>query len=308
MGLTKVPNSMQDTPFRKNLIINGGFEINQRGTSFAFENSARPSDRWYFLDNTDDTGTFSIEEFTPGQTDVPGNPRNYLRTALTAGSVGSLNDLRQYIENVWYGAGQKVTLSYWIKGSIAFTQTSRRISQEFGSGGSVRIQNNLPNINVTTSWQKITDTFTLGSISGKTIGTSSYLDVILGLPINTTVTVDIAQVQFEIGPEATDFEFRHYGDELALCQRYYWRGGFENGDAGHYSTAGGALMYAAGISFPVTMRSLPSVTIITSPTYEGCGLSDILAGVDDIILRANKDGNNGRFRTYDGVYEADAEL
>ena len=176
----------------RNRIINGNFDIWQRGTS-GFGHNVYSADRWKETTTTTDVLAISRQAFTPGQTDVPGEPEFFLRAALTAGSSG-LNDFRQFVENVRTFAGQTITLSYFIKGSTTATVANRRINQDFGSGGSSAVSTFLPNINVTTSFQKIIDTVTLPSISGKTIGTSSKLDIVLSLPSNTTVDIDIAQV------------------------------------------------------------------------------------------------------------------
>ena len=72
-------------------------------------------------------------------------------------------------------------------------------------------------------------------------------------------TFDLTGVQLEVGSQATAFEHRHFGEELKLCQRYYyayrpsnnmWRDGYTDGN-----------IYIKGtVPFPVTMRSSPSPT------------------------------------------------
>ena len=65
------------------------------------------------------------------------------------------------------------------------------------------------------------------SISGKTIGTNEDSFIELGFDyraeVNNTFTIDIANVQLESGSVATPFEDRSFGEELALCQRYYYK-------------------------------------------------------------------------------------
>ena len=71
------------------------------------------------------------------------------------------------------------------------------------------------------SW--LTDKITVPSISGKTIGTSSFFELAVGQHSNTGTSaydLNITGVQVEVGEVATAFEHRSYGDELARCERY----------------------------------------------------------------------------------------
>ena len=78
---------------------------------------------------------------------------------------------------------------------------------------------------------------------------------------STGATWEITGVQLELGSVATDFEHRSYGEELALCQRYYQAvegaGAFEFD--GLYASGGGN---GLGINFPlpVEMRASPTLT------------------------------------------------
>jgi hypothetical protein len=214
MALSKVnPNLItQGASGRKNLFINGGFDVWQRGTSLAGATSYL-ADRWF----NGTTETQSRQAFTVGQTEVGGNPTYYHR-----GSSGSTEwyGLKQRIENVGTTAGREVTLSYWAKGSSAFTNAPYR-GQNFGSGGSSDVNAALSTANITTSWARYTHTFTLPSISGKTVGAGSYLQINLIRANVNNITIDLANCQLELGSVATDFEHRSYGEELHLCQRYY---------------------------------------------------------------------------------------
>jgi hypothetical protein len=239
---------------RKNLIINGGFDVWQRGTSLAGANKYL-ADRWF---NTT-SGTQSRQTFTVGQTDVPHNPTYYYRQ-VTGSS--EWYETRQKIENVALTSGREVTLSYWMKGSSAFTNAPYRV-QNFGSGGSSEVSAALTTASVTTSWAKYTQTFTLPSVSGKTIGAGSYLQIhILRANLNN-ITVDIANVQLEYGNTATDFEQRSYGEELTLCQRYFHQQGREGSNAyehffivtAHSSTHARAVYF-----LPTTMRTFPTIS------------------------------------------------
>lgn len=223
MALIKLNNrSSEDNAIhgRRNLIINGGFDVWQRGISFTDVNDVYTADRMYVVAGGGTTGdNVTQQTFTVGQTDVPGEPTYFFR--FTAGSTSSNKVVSHRIEDVRTGAGQTVTLSFWGKASTAHSSTIE-LGQNFGSGGSSQVVPASQSYSLTTSWQKFTFNIVLPSISGKTIGTSSYLYIsfIRSLPASN-VDIDIAQMQLEVGEIATPFEHRSYGEELALCQRYY---------------------------------------------------------------------------------------
>ena len=213
----------------RNAIINGNFDIWQRGTSFSNPASgAYTADRWFVAyGGSGATRTISRQAFALGQTDVPGEPTYFLRhNQSVAGTSGTFNTIEQRIESVRTFAGQQVTLGFYAKAAASLVMPNILLRQVFGTGGSPSSAADttlVTNQTITTSWAKYTYTATLPSISGKTLGSDNndQLNVILLVPLNTTFTFDIAQVQLEAGPIATPFERRPIGTELALCQRYY---------------------------------------------------------------------------------------
>jgi hypothetical protein len=226
--------SPQYTGFR-NAIINGNFDIWQRGTSFT--GSEYGADRWLNA-RIGSSSTMSRQAFTLGQTDVPNEPAYFCRMAVTSSAAaGNYSFAQQIIEDVRTFAGQTVTLSFYAKADGA-KPISTEFVQYFGTGGSPSA--NIQAIGTTkttlsSSWQKITVTASVPSISGKTLGSNNdhgfmlriWLDAGGDFNTNTNTlgqqsgTFDIAQVQVEAGSVATPFERRPIGAELALCQRYY---------------------------------------------------------------------------------------
>lgn len=250
----------------KNAIINGDFDIWQYSTSQTIGTTANTryftTDRWFnFFDGSGATRTVSRQAFTLGQTDVPDNPKYFYRLAQTvAGTGATFNLLTQRIESVFTFAGKEVTVSFWAKAASALTMTAN-VAQGFGTGGSPSanvVAFASSNLNVTTTWQKFTVTGTVPSISGKTLGTNGddNLTFQFLLPFNTTFTVDIAHIQLEEGPVATDFERRPVGTELVLCQRYY-----ETllGSSVRETYSTGTTDYIKWI-FKVTKRANPTIT------------------------------------------------
>jgi hypothetical protein len=78
--------------------------------------------------------------------------------------------------------------------------------------------------------------------------------------------MDIANIQVEVGQVATPFEYRPYGIELALCQRYYvetppysWSFDYPQNGASYF--AGNSYRAAKFFELPVSMRVDPSTTI-----------------------------------------------
>lgn len=309
---------------RRNLIINGGFQVWQRGTSFSGDEYT--ADRWY-AGLSGATATISQQSFTVGQTDVPGEPEYYLRFNVTGANDNV--KIQQPIEDVRTAAGQTVTLSFWIKSTSAPTSLTPRFQQNFGSGGSTAVNTDGTTITgITSSWQKIERQVTIPSISGKTIGSASYFLLQLFNPNNETFDFDIANVQVELGNVATPFEHRSYGEELALCQRYYYNSHLD-GDFSDYSgqimvfaagtsTFGATCTVATGREYPTTMRATPVVTL-----YHQDGTADAVYRVDTggkitgvtafaptakgFLYAYKANGFNTGYGYYYG-YTADAEL
>ena len=291
-----------------NLLINGGFDIWQRGTSFTAP-FAYTADRWVAgWDGSGGTNTISRQLFTVGQTDVPNNPKYYLRwNCSVAGTGGAYKVLDNKIEDVGTGAGKTVSLSFWAKANAA-KSISAAFQQVFGAGGSAIVYMGGRSFNLTTSWARYTATITLASIAGKTVGTSSYLNLQFAMPTNDTFTVEFANAQLNYGSVALPFVPRSYAEELRLCQRYYWQGKMNDGGNGLLYAAS-ATSYLAGprTSFPVTMRITPTPSIITVPTYNNCSSHSLVANTSGITERLTSIAA-GTYRAMEGVYSADAEL
>ena len=277
----------------KNKIINGDFGIWQRGTSFN-TNASYCADRWLPLwDGSGATRTISQQTFTPGTAPVSGYEGQYfLRFAQSVAGTGSTyNVVNQRIEDVRNFAGQSVSFSFWAKASGSISMASApSLNQNFGSGGSATVYQGFPLGTapaLTTSWQRFTFTTTVPSISGKTIGTSSYLEIGFNLPLNTTFTIDIWGVQLEAGSVATPFTTASgsIGGELALCQRYYWRaGGNTTNQKFGQGLAISTTQLLMQVQSPVAMRVAP--TSIDYSTIIGVNASAALTPSAVVINNA----------------------
>jgi hypothetical protein len=266
-GETLVADSSTSTGLRytsnfaagKNKILNSDYSIWQRGTTFT--SSGYTADRWYMDVDTSSAST-SRQTFTPGTAPVAGYEGQYF-LRFTRGTGGSFANIQQRIEDVRTFAGQTVTLSFWAKASATTTIEPYYI-QIFGSGGSGAVSASFgTSTTLTTSWVRYSYTVAIPSVSGKTIGTGSYLNILTArITGGTNVDVDTWGVQIEAGSVATAFQTATgtIQGELAACQRYYIR--FQ-GTGGAYTQFGLGWCYSTTqanfpILLPVQMRTSPT--------------------------------------------------
>ena len=283
----------------KNYIINGNFDIWQRGLSFDQTHSYGP-DRWKIW-NSGATVLFTRQSFAVGQDDVPSNPKYYININCTVANNGA--GLIQCIEGVRTLANKTVTISFWAKADSNRTLYTR-LDQSFGSGGSADVLGvDTKNHAATTSWQKFTHTLIIPSIFGKLIGVNDHISLVLVNPNNEIFSLDIAQVQLEEGNIATNFEYKHIKEELSLCQRYYEKS--YDIDTPPGSAAGSAMWlngtYAdpylamTSIQFKVEKRSTPAV-IIYSPSS---AINSVQSYSGDLNVSSINDvGTHGIGRVY----------
>jgi hypothetical protein len=282
----------------KNKIINGDFGVWQRGTSYTITANGYSADRWRWdLASAIPTGTITQQTFTPGTAPVAGYESTFFqRTNITANNNCTVFVQQQRIEDVRTLAGQTVTVSFWAKADAA-SSAFFNLSQNFGSGGSSQVSLSVSNINLTTEWQRFTQTYTLGSMSGKTIGTSSFLLLQINLPVSGSFvrngTYDIWGVQVEAGSVATAFTTASGGSpqaELAMCQRYYVRqGGNALYEAMGGGTANQTTTCVVPVAVPVTLRTSPSsLDYSTLSIYTGAGAQIALTNATILYAGTNK--------------------
>ena len=254
----------------KNKIINGDFGINQRAFTSTTTDQTYGFDRWQ-LALSGATGTYSAQTFTTGAAPVAGyESKNFARLAVTVGN--DLARLQQKIEDVRTLAGQTATISFWAKGTNPTTagNLTVRFDQNFGTGGtpSTLVSTAQQTFVLTANWTRYSLTFSIPSISGKTIGTNNDSNLLLligqGSSISTDAwTLDLWGVQVEYGSKMTPFQLAGGGQpqaELAMCQRYYVRF-IGNGANDILSGLGWARQTTDAhilFPFPVEMRTAPS--------------------------------------------------
>jgi len=205
---------------RRNLIINGAMQVAQRGTS-STSGGYVSLDRW-FVNQSGGSTTFSQE--TNSDPSETGGLQKYSR--LNVSTSSDFTNIQQRIEDVTSISEGTVTISFYAKGTAPTGGLYVYGTQDFGTSGSsdvdlipVQVTSNL-----TSSWARYTAQLTIPSVDGKTINDNSFLLIAIGQFSNTGTTaydLNITGVQLEVGDAATEFENRSFGEELALCERYY---------------------------------------------------------------------------------------
>lgn len=271
----------------KNIVINGDFRYWQRGTSFVgMTNGAYTADRFIPVMIGDTIDCLRAEHQLGDPTNLF-NARYFMRCSVgqVAGN-GNLATLQYRIENgVRMLAGKTVTVSMLVRASSA-TRMGVEFEMTFGTGGSPSpsIYGNSQLVTgITGGWQRISKTFTLADIAGKTFGTTTegYLSLILWLDAGSNWDArsagvgrqagdfQFSNIQIEIGSVATDFEQRNDAIELVLCQRYYEKSynlGVTPGTAtrvgGHTSgLLTGYLLHYPVVRFSQHKRTSPAITL-----------------------------------------------
>jgi hypothetical protein len=275
----------------KNRIINGDMVIDQRNAGASV--TPLTSGDWYGTDrwryNLDQSSKFSSQQSSVAPS---GFVNSILVTSLSSYSVASGESftLGQFIEGLntgdlaWGTANAKtVTLSFWVRSSLTGTfggsVTNSAINRSYPFSYTISAANTWEQKSVTitgdTTGTWLTTNgiglrvfFSLGTGSTKlgTAGSWAGSDF-RGVTGQTNVvgtngaTFYITGVQLEVGSTATPFERRLYNQELANCQRYFYK---VNADAAYGTNRFGSVFFptttiAAGIiQFPVTMRTFPT--------------------------------------------------
>jgi hypothetical protein len=265
----------------KNKIINGAFNVWQRGTTFS-PATATPiysADRFTGYANFS-AGTYTVSQqaFTAGAAPVAGYESQYfVRHSFPTSGTISYAEFGQKIEDVRTFAGQTVTLSFWAKASSAVTSPTFTITQNFGSGGSGSVSTGSYAPTLSTSWTRYSVTVTLPSIAGKTIGTNNFLYVqYFTASVATSTVLDFWGWQLEYGSKATPFQTATgtLQGELAACQRYYQRFDFDtDGLTGFFGNA-----YSTTAAALIRDLAVPLRTTQTTVDYSNFRLYDFVNG------------------------------
>jgi len=287
---------------RRNLIINGAMQVAQRGTTGTLNNGAsnfHSADRFYSSEEGDFTGAFTVSNDTDAPVGFSNSTKWDCTTADT--TLGASDSFfvdhkieAQNLQHLKYGTSEalQITLSFFIKSNKTGTYVVWLYNYDANRQVSVSYT-----INVANTWEYKTLTFpsdTTGSFNNDTgagmvvrfimgsgttytsgtapstweslVDANRYVGQTVNLADSTDNFMNITGIQLEVGSQATPFEHRSFGEELALCQRYYQRRTATN--------TRGSLLYGNGAnSTTVIAWADLLVPLRTSPTLTTSGLA-----------------------------------
>jgi hypothetical protein len=327
--LARTASASETALSNRNILYNGSMEISQRATSVTGIGASSgyfTLDRWK-IQASNTAGRLTMTQTADGPSGFATCLKLDCTTADTSVAAAESLQLTQSLEGFdvqqlkkGTASAEQITISFYVKGNASATY----VAEMYDLDSDTHINKTF---SVTTSWTRIELTYvgdtsnpfdnnnggslqfniwlhagsnyTSGTIQypwgggnnpGRAAGITSFFD-------STNRTFFLTGVQLEAGPVATPFEHRSYGQELALCQRYYLESRFPHLiSVGSGETDNSTLL-------PNTMRAAPTVTLstivnasltVTTPTVNSFGWN----GTTD-------NGANGNYSFY---FNCDAEL
>jgi hypothetical protein len=341
---------------RRNIVINGAMQVAQRSTSAVTGLGASADyftvDRFKMhFENTAGRLTMSQEAITDlsGFSEAIKLDCTTADTSIAAGELASIQtrfegqDLQQLKKGT--SDAEKITVSFYVKGNASATYTCELYDND-------NSRHNGQEFSVTTSWTRVVLTFagdTTGTLDNDTAnsfqinwnlhaGATYTGGTFSSNTWNTTAnqrigdnqtsffdsdarTFFITGVQMEIGSQATPFEHRSFGEELALCQRYYQQSDADTGSGltgnsfhGHTINTTECIGQAP---FVTTMRAAPNIVIFGNDGTAGeahlIGSTDVSGVAAGLItatgfVKISKTSGLTDGREYGCHYTAKAEL
>jgi hypothetical protein len=304
-GLAQLGNAYADGALsNRSKIINGAMQVAQRGTSVS---DLGATEGYYTVDRFQlgVGGTATAGRLTMSQdSDAPEGFGSSLKLDCTTADTSIAADENLRVVTVLEGQNlqafkkgtanaESITLSFYVKGDASATY----VIELFDTDNSRHICSTFP---VTTSWERVEITFagdTTGAFGNDNGGSlrlhfwlhagSNYNSGTLATAwaannnVNRAVGADsfydstnrvfqITGVQLEAGDTATPFEHRSYGQELALCQRYYLTNTTSvDGGGVSFATVSRDIVVGVKVNFPVEMRSTPTLSMLGTTGRSG---------------------------------------
>ena len=329
-SLTSLPSQK----INPNLIINGAMQVSQRNSgTVAQANSSNEGyatlDRFALQFGNNAGGTITTSQSTTSPDGFGNSYKLDVTSADTSVGDTELVYVQQVIEaqnmvnSGWdyTDSSSNMTLSFWVRNSK--TGTYCVAFNNFDAGD--RMYTAEYTVSTADTWEKKTVTipgnsnlsfnldngaglavyFILASAAGRQASAGSWTG---GSPAygtsnqvnfldSTSNVMYLTGVKLEVGDTATDFQHRSYGEELALCQRYYYQvangASQEIGSGWYYSNS----MVVSIIELPVPMRANPSVVQASQGDQYGI-YRDSAANTFSTVTRDNGSLNNLRVSVY----------
>lgn len=288
--------------YARNLLYNGAMQVSQRGTSTTgiTTSSFNTADRWAVNLTTLGTWTQDIQADAPTGSGFRNSLRMLCTTADAAPAAGDVALVCQILEGQdcqriakGTSSARQLTLSFWVKSNVTGTYVA-----EVSDDDNTRAVSRSYTINASATWERKTitfpadttgaiandntsgmrvnwwlgagSTFTSGTLATTWASTTSANRAVgqTNLAAATNNYWQVTGVQLEVGPAATPFEFKPFGQELRECQRYYEVIAAPLLQAEMYVPAS-AYGPAAYANFAVTKRAVPDSFTIPTPNSSG---------------------------------------
>jgi hypothetical protein len=305
----------QDATFggMRNRIINGAMMIDQRNAGAIVTPSTNGTytlDRWatYFTQNS----KFSVQQ-NAGSITPPAGFTNYIGITSTAATTVGVSDEFEVVQSIegfnttdldfGKSTAKTITLSFWVRSSLTgtfggsvyngavdwcypFTYTIS--SANTWEQKSITISGQTSGTWSTTNAAGINVLFSLGAGSNRLATANAWINANrvgptgqVNLVATNGATLYITGVQLEKGSAATAFENRHYGQEFALCQRYYETTSLQSFVMG-FTDSGN---YGGNVSLKVTKRTQPgAITGSATSNRAGGGTFTLSYGVNTGVV------------------------
>ena len=332
---------------RRNIVINGAMQVAQRGTSqtgiTATANEGYTTVDRFAFDGSTHSGVFTATQSTDAPTGFSNSLKMECTTADTSTAAGELQMLQtrfegQDLQHLKKGTSdaEKITVSFYVKGNASATYMCELQDSDNG-------RTNGQTFAVTTSWNRIVltfigdttgtldndnalsfrlnfwfnagSTFTGGTFTSNqwTTTTNERVGSITNFFDSTDRTFFITGIQLEVGSQATPFEHRSFGEELALCQRYFQKIIASSSEQSLTLSSGGQAFGASSAyvfnDLPVTMRAKPSISNSISAlgnfgSFAADGGGMAISAVAIITSRSNVDRVTASLTVASGSFTA----
>jgi hypothetical protein len=279
--------------------------VYQRGSSTTTSNTF-VVDR-FKTDYLGGTLTTTRESLSSSDTPYTHGFRNSVKLTNTSAGSTAATDFRRLGQTIeaqdlansgwnYTSATSFITLSFWVKSSLAGTysadlmnddgnqgyhfdftlsaNTWTKVTHSIKGGSGVVINNDAGSGMMVRVMPYLGTNYTTSSATAETWATysSSYItgDYAQNWASTASATFEVTGVQLEVGDTATPFEYRSYAEELALCQRYYYRL-VSGGEGSNYRFGTGAAISTTQMDthfqFQPQMRATPSLDAMTAGNY-----------------------------------------